>query len=395
MTLWTPSEAELTEAGTQKWSGVTTTGGESTLGAWVAEMDFGTSPAVEARLRKAIDQGFFGYPPAWAREAVKTALVELTDRRYGWVIKEGWIDVAPSVLSSMRATIQFLTRPGSAVVVPTPAYMPFLTIPVEHGREVIEVPSLHSENASSAEEAWSLDLEGIEDGLKAGAGLVILCNPWNPTGRNLSVEELHALHDVVSKYDALVFADEVHSPLVLGDPGNFVSYASLGPIYAKHAVTAVSASKAWNVAGLNCAQVIIPDAQLREKYLGAAKGAFGYPAALGLLAAVPAYLSSDEWLGEAIAQINANLDLLGEALAGTGLDYFRPEATYLTWIGFENIEGVEDPATLLREDYRVAVNDGTSLGRGYERWIRVNAAMSPEPWAKVVKAIVDLAQKGN
>ena len=391
MTLWTPTEAELYETGTQKWSGVKTTDGESTLGAWVAEMDFGTSPTVKARLQKAVEQGFLGYPPAWAGEAVKEALVELEDRRYGWVIKPGWVTLAPSILASLRVTIDALTRPGSAVIVPTPAYMPFLTIPAEHGRDVIEIPSLHNAEADGAEDAWALNLIAIEEALQNGAGLVVLCNPWNPTGRSLNVAELQGLHAVVGKYDALVFADEVHAPLVLGDPGGFVSYASLGPDYAAHTVTAVAASKAWNVAGLNCAQVILPDAALRQKYENAPKSRFGYPAALGQLATVPAYLESDEWLVEAIAQINANLDLLGEALQGTDVDYHRPEATYLTWLGFDAYPELEDPAVTLREEYRVGVNDGATLGRGYERWIRVNAAMSPEPWKKVVAAIADLA----
>ncbi len=403
MELWKPTEAELYDAGTLKWTGMRTEDGEATLGAWVAEMDFGTSPAVSDRLIQAVRQGFLGYPPRWGDAAVTDALVQFQDARFGWVLKDGWVQVAPSILSSFRLTIQALTRPGSAVVVPTPAYMPFLTIPGEFGREAIQVPSLHVKDADSPEDAWSLDLDGIEDALKAGAGLVVLCNPWNPTGRSFSVAELRALHDVVSRYDALVFSDEVHSPLELGDPGSFVSYASLGPSYAAHTVTAVAASKAWNIAGLQCAQVILPDADLRRRYTEARSGWYGHPSALGQVAAIPAYLESTDWLDAVIAQVNANLDLLDEALAGTAVDYARPQATYLTWLGYEDAprfagrpsDGGEadapSPAEVLRDEYRVAVNDGLSLGAGYGNWVRVNAAMSPEPWKKVVAALADLA----
>lgn len=392
MTLWKPTEAELYDAGSLKWTGMTTQDGEPTLGAWVAEMDFGTSPAVKDRLITAINDGFLGYPPRWVGPGVKQALTEFLERRYGWVAKEEWIQVSMSILSALRLTIDELTRVGSAVIVPTPAYMPFLTIPGEFGREAIQVPSLHTPNCDDPKAAWSLDLVGIEDGLKAGAGLVILCNPWNPTGRSLSVEELRALHDVVVRYDALVFSDEVHAPLMLDDPGGFVSYASLGPTFAEHTLTAVAASKAWNIAGLNCAQVIIPDNALRARYEDAPKARYGDATALGQLAAIPAYLESDQWLADVIAQVNANLDVLDAALKGTGVDYCRPEATYLAWIGFEGVAGVEDPAATLRDQYQVAVNAGSTLGAGYERWIRVNAAMSPKPWAQVVAAIAELAQ---
>lgn len=392
MTLWKPTEAELYDTGSLKWTGVKTEDGEPTLGAWVAEMDFGTSPAVKRRLLEAVEHGFLGYPPRWIGPAVTDALTRLLERRYGWEIKEEWALVAPSVLAALRLTIDELTRPGSAVIVPTPAYMPFLTIPGEFGREAVQVPALHAPSSTDPEDAWSMDLEGIEDGLRAGAGLVVLCNPWNPTGRSFTVEELRALHDVVSRYDALVFSDEIHAPLVLGDPASFVSYASLGPTYSAHTVTAVAASKAWNVAGLNCAQVVLPDNELRARVVAAPKGRYGEATALGQLAAIPAYLESDEWLAEVIAQINANLDVLDAALEGTGADYSRPEATYLAWIGFEDVEGVEDPAAILREEHHVGVNDGCTLGAGYERWIRVNAAMSPEPWAKVVEAIARVAR---
>lgn len=392
MTLWKPTEAQLYDAGSLKWTGVKTQDGEPTLGAWVAEMDFGTSPAVKERLISAINEGFLGYPPRWIGPAVSQALTEMLERRYGWVVKEEWISVSTSILSALRLTIDELTPAGSAVIVPTPAYMPFLTIPGEFGREAIQVPALHTSGCDDPQAAWSLDLEGIEDGLRAGAGLVVLCNPWNPTGRSFSVEELRALHDVVARYDALVFADEVHAPLVLGDPASFVSYASLGPSFAAHTITAVAASKAWNIAGLNCAQVIIPDNTLRARYEAAPKGRYGEATALGQLAAIPAYLQSDWWLSEVIAQVNANLDALGEALYGTDADYCRPEATYLAWVGFEGVAGVDDPATTLRDHYRVGVNDGSTLGAGYEKWIRVNAAMSPEPWAQVVAAIAEVAR---
>ena len=396
MSIWEPTEAELRDGGSLKWTGMRTKDDEPTMGAWVAEMDFGTAPVVRDAVVGAIDAGLLGYPPPWAGAASVTALTQFLDARFGWVIKEGWVRPFPSVLHGLRTTIEHLTRPGSAVVVPTPAYMPFLTIPQSYGRELIEVPSLHVPSpvghagATDPEEAWALNVDGIEAGLKQGAGLVILCNPWNPTGRVLTVPELRALQDVVSKYDALVFSDEIHAPLVYGDPSSFTSYASLGPGFAGNTVTAVAASKAWNVAGLPAAQMIIPNAELREKWDGAV--GWDHPSALGSVAAVAAYTDGTPWLTEVLAVLSANLDLLGEALAGTAVDYCRPQGTYLTWLGFERYDLTESPSSVLLNDYGVATNDGVSLGKGYEAWARVNAAMSPELWAITVERIAEFAR---
>lgn len=392
MVLRQPNEVELFEAGTLKWTGMTTDAGLPTLGAWVAEMDYGTSPAVQDRLVRAVKEGFLGYLPRWAPDAVTEALIRVSDRRFGWVVKPEWVRLSRGVVTAFHATIEHMTRPGSAIIVPTPAYMPFLTIPQNHGRELIEVPALHTPNAEDAQQAWGLDLDGIKAGLDAGAGLIVLCNPWNPTGRVLSVEELRALHDLAIQYDVLIFSDEVHAPLVFGDPSSFVSYASLGPTYAAQTITAVAASKAWNVAGLNCAQVILPDAKLRARWDEQAHDACGGACALGAVAAIAAYTESDEWLSEVLDQISDNLDQLDAVLAGTKVDYFRPEGTYLAWIGFDEYEFEESVPDILREKYRVAVNDGVTLGVPYASWIRVNAAMSAEPWKQVVEAIGKVAR---
>lgn len=390
MSVWQPSEAELVETGSLKWTGMQPKENAVALGAWVAEMDFGTAPAVQTALIKAIKSGLLGYPPPWATEATAQALVPFMEKRYGWAPKAGWVRTFQTVLGALHHTIDHLTRPGSAVVVPTPAYMPFLSIPQTHGREMIPVPALHEPNAHTPEEAWSLDLEGIEAGLAAGAGLVILCDPWNPTGRVFSVAELRALNNVVKKYDALIFADEIHAPIVYGGGSQMVSYASLGPDFADHTITAVGASKAWNVAGLLACQVIIPNEKLRQKW--DEPGGRNAPCALGTVAAIAAYEDGEAWLREVLELIAGNLDLLGVALEGTAVDYYPPQGTYLAWLGFEAYDLDRSPGQILLDDFGVATNEGETLGAQYSQWVRVNAAMSPEIWERVVEAIATFAK---
>ena len=383
MTIFEPSIAHLRETGSLKWSGMETPDDKPLYGAWVAEMDFGTAPVVRDRIIRGLNDGFTGYLPYWLAQEASEAAARYQEKRYGWVVKPEWVRVASSVLGALHATIDHFTRPGSAVIVPTPAYMPFLTIPGGHGRQVIEVPSIHTPGTASGN-AWKLDLEGIRAGLEAGAGLVILCNPWNPTGRSLSVEELRELHAVVQDYDAMVFSDEIHAPLTLPGTPTFTPYASLGPDYAAHTITAVAASKAWNFAGLSAAQVIIPDAQLREVWDEKAAGIARSAVPLGLLGAVSAYEDGDEWLTQVLEYVSGNLDLLDEALSGTAVDYTRPEATYLGWLGFAAFDLDECPCQLLLDDHGIATNNGKSLGSGYENWLRINSAMVRPAWEKTV-----------
>jgi len=383
MTILLPAPDQLRRTGSLKWTGILTADGHPTLGAWVAEMDFATAPPVAEAMKRAIDDGLLGYQPTWLAPRVAEALVEFEHRRFGWDLDPAHIRLTESVLPALRATLTHLVRPGAPVVVPTPAYMPFLTIPEELGHAVIQAPSLRGDAAGG--HGWALDLEGIRAGLEAGAGLVVLCNPWNPTGRVLTEQELRDLQGVVADFDALVFSDEIHSPLVLGDCGRFLSYARLGPEFAAHTVTATAASKGWNIAGLPCAQVILPDQNLRRRWDAFGPSVAHGASTIGALGTVAAYLHGDDWQAEVRAIIEENVDLALAAVGGTGIDLVRPQATYLTWWGFEGLGLPSSPTTVLRERGRIATNDGATLGRGYEQWARLNLACSPA----VARAIVD------
>ncbi|WP_026460084.1 MalY/PatB family protein [Schaalia suimastitidis] len=374
---------ELRDTGLLKWTGITRSDGSPTLGAWVAEMDFGTAPEVEDALITGIQRGFLGYPPPWLDARTREATAAFQARRFAWQLDPETIRLTGAVLPALVRTIVYLTRPDSPVIVPTPAYFPFLTIPPNLGRRVIEVPSLRDE--AGTQKRWKLDLEGIEAGLRAGAGLVILCNPWNPTGQVLTEAELRDLHAVVSRYDALVFSDEIHSPLVLDDTP-FVSYARLGEEFAAHTVTATAATKGWNFAGLPNAQVILPDDGLRRAWDTAPTHGDQHPIPLGCVATIAAYTLADAWQREVIDIINTNIDLVDRALAGSGIDFVRPQATYLTWWGFDGIDlGGQSPAKVLREEASLGVNAGATLGKGWESWARVNLACRTEVAEQIVE----------
>ena len=163
-------------------------------------------------------------------------------RRYGWEVPPAWITPLADVVAGLQAAIERFTPPGTPVVLPTPAYMPFLAVPGALGRELIQVPMVERDGR------MTYDLDGIAAAFDRGARLLVHVNPHNPLGRVFDVEEQLALADVVTAAGARVFADEIHAPLVY--PGAVHRpYASLSPETARHTVTATSTSKAWNVPG--------------------------------------------------------------------------------------------------------------------------------------------------
>ncbi|MDU5609361.1 MAG: aminotransferase class I/II-fold pyridoxal phosphate-dependent enzyme [Actinomyces sp.] len=190
---------------------------------------------------------------------------------------------------------------------------------------------------------------------------------------------MRALQELVSRYDALVFSDEIHSPLVLGGR-DFVSYARMGAEFASHTITATAATKGWNIAGLPNAQVIIPDEGLRERWDCICQEKLPHSmSTIGALGSIEAYTNGDEWQREIFEVIEGNIRTVSEALASTKIDFHPPQATYLTWWGFEAYPQFGDsPASVLLERAHIAVNAGITLGADYSKWARMNLACPPK-----------------
>ncbi len=358
------TEDRLRAAGSLKWTRYGTA-----IGAWVAEMDLGTAPAVTQVLRDAVDQARFGYLPTAAAEGMAHACSGWQARRYGWEMPPERIFPLPDVIAGLQAVLEHFTPPGSPVVLPTPAYMPFRTVPGLLGRELIEVPMVECDGRAT------YDLDGIDRALRAGAGLVVHVNPHNPTGRVFTAEEQLALADVVERAGARVFSDEIHAPLV--HPGAaHRPYASLSPVAARHALTATSASKAWNLPGLKAAQLVLSDAADAEHWARVGF-LFGHGAStLGVLASTAAYDSGGEWLDGVLTYLDGNRRLLGELLAERlpEIRYREPEGTYLAWLDCREL-GLDRPAgEFFLDRARVALVEGRECGAPGDGHVRLNFA---------------------
>jgi len=350
------------------------------IGAFVAEMDFGTAPAVTRSLLDSVERGRLGYATPEAAAEMARACSGWLARRYGWQVPATSITPLADVIAGLQAAIERFTPPGSPVVLPTPAYMPFLAVPGSLGRELIQVPMVERDGRAV------YDLEAIAAAFDRGARLFVHVNPHNPLGLVFGVDEQLALADVVTAAGARVFADEIHAPLVY--PGAVHRpYASLSPETARHTITATSTSKAWNVPGLKTAQLILTDPADVEHW---AQVGFQYghgASTPGILAATAAYDDGGQWLDDVLAYLDGSRRLLADLLAERlpQVRFTPPQGTYLAWLDCRGLGLGASPGAFFLEHAGVALVDGPECGAPGAGHARLNFA-TPRP---VLTTIVD------
>ncbi len=342
------------------------------LGAFVAEMDFGTAPAVRRALLDAVGSGGLGYLPAAATARMQEAYAGFARRRFGWVVDPERVRPVPDVLAAFEATVRHLTPEGAPVILPTPAYMPFAPLLDDLGRKVLTVPFARDGGR------YVHDLDALDAAFAAGGRLLVLVNPHNPTGRVFERAELEAVAAVVERHGGRVFADEIHAPLVYAGRAH-VPYASVSPVAAGHSVTATSASKAWNVPGLKAAQLVVTDDDAADVWQRRGTWTEHLTATPGVLAHTAAYDDGEDWLGDVLGYLDGNRRLVADHLAEhlPAVGHTPPEGTYLAWLDLRAY-GLEHPAAWLREHAGVALTDGIQCGAVGEGFVRLTLA-TPRP----------------
>ena len=364
----TLTQAQLTGVVGKKWTTF-----PDCIGAFIAEMDFGTAPAVIRALHETVENGFFGYLPQSLEQSLARSCAAWYRANTGWDVPEDRVHSIPDVLKVLDLTLKLYAPKGGKVIVPTPAYMPFLMVPKRAGREQIEVPMLR------VDAGWHYDLDTLDAAFAAGGEVLVLCNPHNPIGKVLDRDELLAISAVVERHGGRVFADEIHAPILY--PGNrHVPYASISEVAAGHTITAIAASKAWNLAGLKCAQVVLSNeadvAIWNEDGGWTAHGA----STLGVIASIAAFDEGQSWLDGVIDYLDGNRRVLAAMTAELlpGVRHVMSEGTYLAWLDFSECGIDGNLADFFRDVAQVAVTDGRMCGEVGEQAIRFNFAM-PRP----------------
>ncbi|APT85216.1 MalY/PatB family protein [Corynebacterium aquilae] len=357
-----PDLSTLKQRGTEKWS----CDNPDTVPMFVAESDFATNDEVMAAIRDAVDREQLGYP-CQGDTRLAEALSDFCASRYGWRPRAEWVFPIADVVRGLWMAIETFTRPGSAIVFATPAYPPFFELGTLAGRESVTV---------GVTVDGGMDLAAVERAFQQGAGCFVLCNPHNPLGLAFDRETLVRLADLAAAYDARIISDEIHAPLVFGR--RHIPAASVSEAAASVTVTLMAASKAWNVAGLKCAQLIVSNE--RDAQVWAERPPLYWQgfSILGYEASVACYRADQSFVDEQLEYVGRNIEYAVSRLRQVvpGIGVYAPEATYLLWLDFRNTVLGEAAWEVLATEASVVCSDGRAFAGESEGagWVRMNLA---------------------
>lgn len=351
---------------------------------FVAETDFPLAPAVTQALERAVQIGDTGYVAS--RTPLADAFAGFAQRRYGWSPSPERMRSTADVSMGIVEILRRVTAPGQRVIVTPPVYPPFYELVEEAGAVVERVP------LRDTGEGWELDLDGIHGALAAGARAVLLCNPHNPTGTVHSAASLAALADLAAEHGAAVVSDEIHAPLAQPGTG-FTPFLAVSDAARAIGYAVVSASKAFNLAGLKCALMVTASDGTARVVRGLPVEVEWRTGQFGMLAATAAFSEdSDEWLDGLLVTLDENrrllVDLLAECLPAAR--YRMPDAGYLAWIDFAGLGWGPNPSKRILREGRVALHLGPAFGAEGAGFVRLNFGTSPEIITEAISRIAAL-----
>jgi cysteine-S-conjugate beta-lyase len=337
--------------------------GRDVISLWVADMDFPSARPIHEALLKRVDHGIYGY--THPSESLISAVADHLQHHFRYKINPQWLVWLPGVATGLTLVCRSVGNPGDQVLVNSPIYPPFLRIPSYAQREVLDVP-LIEENGH-----WQIDWEMMEKRITPRTKLYLFCHPHNPVGRVFTFEELQKVAEFALRHQLVVCSDEVHNGLVFDQRPHHL-YAALGKEVEDSTITFMSASKTYNVPGLNCAYAIIPNEKLRLDFMQARRGVVGEINVFGLLALEAAYRHAESWRQELLTYLQVNRDFLIQYVQKelSPLRIFPVEGTYLAWMDGRALN-VSNPADFF-EAAGVGLMDGEYFGLA--QYLRLNFA---------------------
>lgn len=355
---------------------------------WVADMDFETFPGITEALQRRVAHGIFGYTRV--PEAYYEAVCRWFGKRHGWHINREDIIYTSGVVPAVSAVIKALTLPGDQVIVQGPVYNCFFSSIRNNGCEMVSNSLIYNKD----ELRYEIDFDDLERKLKhERARLMLLCNPHNPGGRVWTRDELTRVAELCRKYGVRVVSDEIHCELTLYD-NEYVPFGSLPDELSRGSITCCSPSKAFNTAGLQIANIVCRDAEVRnriDRAININEVCDVNP--FGVIALQAAYSDEGyEWLTQLRKYISANYDLLLERFARElpKCKVMRMEGTYLAWIDCSELHISSDEIEeMLMHENKVWVNAGSMYGAEGAAFIRINMACTSELLNEGITRIVN------
>lgn len=354
--------------------------GEDTLPLWVADMDFACAEAIGKAMAERAMHPCFGYNTDEA--AYADAFCRFMQRRHQLAITEREMLRLPCVVTGLKTCIQAYTKKGEKVAIFSPCYGPFAMSVRDNERELVSVPLLQEETGR-----FLMNLEGMEKALKEGARLILLCNPHNPASRAWEREELEGLAALAKRYRVPVISDEIHADFVFA-PGKFHSMLH---VTKEQVVALFAASKTFNIAGLQQAQLVTFDEEMKQKAQAVlSRNGVACGNTMALHGTMAAYNEGDAWLDGLMDYLDENR----KALAAYVAEYLPKAkltpitATYLAWLDLKAYGKTCEEMKQAFLARGVALTDGTFFGPEGEGCMRLNFGC---PRAQMLEGIKRMA----
>lgn len=352
---------------------------------WVADMDFACPEAVSRKMVERASHPMYGYNTQ--DPALMESIVAWVRRRHSWDIQPEWIVLAPGVVTSVIVAILALSQQGEGVIIQPPVYHPFFSIIRDNEREVAENPLLFTNDR------YEIDFSHLEQTLANRTNkLLLLCSPHNPVGRVWTRSELTRVYQLCQQYEVDVLSDEIHCDVVFSRHKHTV-LASLSTPAPERCITFMSASKTFNLPGLNCSFMVIPCPRRRALIDGWLNRLHIRRNNLfGVLATEAAFRNGDNWLEALLSYLEGNADTLVDFVRTRlpGVNVAKPEGTYLAWLDFrKRFTSATELDDFLLQKAKVGLNRGITFGRQGEGFTRLNFAV---PRSQLLEALIRIEQ---
>jgi cystathionine beta-lyase len=359
---------------------------------WVADMDFPAPPAVLEALTARVQQGIFGYTDTLDDYA--EALDTWFGTRHHWHPDPSWLVKMPGVVPALYLAVQAYTQPGDGVLIQSPVYYPFREAIHDTGRRVVSNPLTLKDGR------YEIDFDHFAACVAdSRTKLFILCSPHNPVGRVWTRDELRRMAELCLEHEVIIISDEIHMDFVY-PPHKHTVFAQLDSNdasankageYAQNALICTAPSKTFNIAGLQLANIFIPNEELRRRYLSCLRSlGFSQPNLMGVVACQAAYRGGAAWLDALLSYLQANFAYLRNGLQelDAGITLIEPEATYLAWLDCRAL-GLEAKALdhFMAHEAKLWLDGGTMFGPEGAGFQRVNLAC---PQATLQEALTRL-----
>lgn len=346
-------------------------GREDLLPLWIADMDFRTPDFITENICRRCDHQVLGYtfPP----DSYYKAIACWVNKKHHWKIKREWIGFVAGIVPGLAHCIHAFTAPGDKILIQPPVYPPFHHLVENNGRRLVLNP-LELVNGQ-----FRMNLEDLEEKLKNGCRMMILCNPHNPGGRVWTPEELTRVARLCKKYHTLVISDEIHADLTLWGHVH-TPFGSVSKDARDRCIMLMAPSKTFNMAGIHASFFIAPDPDLYGRlktYMENSELDSGHIFAFDATRA--AYENGSEWLAQVCRYIEENIRFTDEFLKKEipEIKAVVPEASFLIWLDCRALNlSQKELVRLFTDEALLALNDGETFGAEGRGFMRMNIGTS-------------------